>query len=176
MESHFSLFLVADNEDKDSDISEALLSKFLFPSNPFINSALLDQILQLDIDEDTLLSLILIHERHLDGKSHFHKFISQLYTYSDPCIHELMGDQKEDIISYFEEEVLPQLGNLQGVEQEIFYADSFLWAACILETHGVSLNSRLIGLIPDNADMETRVDARDAANDSFPKETFGIFF
>ncbi|KAI9205672.1 uncharacterized protein BJ171DRAFT_441384 [Polychytrium aggregatum] len=125
---------------------------FLTLENELIDDAFLEALAalgeeaQIEIDEDTALSLLIIWEHARGDQSPWCACFSSLYGMDSGIIPQILGEQVEAISEHFDQYVFPLL----EVERSLFPAhvynnQSFMWAACILETHGLTMQSNHFG-------------------------------
>ncbi|KAJ3286750.1 isoamyl acetate-hydrolyzing esterase [Rhizoclosmatium sp. JEL0117] len=98
------------------------------------------------LDQDTILALVLMHERMLGDDSEFAAFFKALNRSNEEA-RKLMSEQVEDMSQFFEDALLPFLSqspffaNLSTTE---YSAAQFVWANSLLDTHGITLNSNIL--------------------------------
>ncbi|KAJ3387342.1 hypothetical protein HDU84_000915 [Entophlyctis sp. JEL0112] len=118
-------------------------------------------------DQETILSLILMHEESLGDKSAFSAFFERTKrSFSEA--EAIMGNQTKDISDYYNESVAPILQKSRILasmaETNIFTPERFVWASSFLDTHGVTLQ----------ADLLQALDVMELLDDESDEAVFGI--
>ncbi|KAJ3412607.1 hypothetical protein HDV05_000475 [Chytridiales sp. JEL 0842] len=140
--------------------SDLLHRVFITPTNPLQDSemslALVGIEAEDDLDEETIVSLMLIRERSLGEQSQWSRFFESIHQIEDDVVSEINGDQTEDIIDHFSQVVRPCLRKSPSsmFTSKTFNKKSFLWAASVLDKYGVSLNTGMVGKRGDKVKVD----------------------
>ncbi|KAI8618663.1 hypothetical protein BC830DRAFT_1107892 [Chytriomyces sp. MP71] len=136
----------SDEEGGDGEIS----IRFLTMQNPSQSGLVLEAVSAIEdvdeiMDQDTLLSLVLMHEVSLGQESAFRNFMSQIQR-TDEDVRDLMGDLVQDIASFYDDQIVPFLAQSSFFSSmpDVFNASRFLWASSVLETNGLSISVGLL--------------------------------
>ncbi|KAJ3236449.1 hypothetical protein HDU81_010744 [Chytriomyces hyalinus] len=160
---------------------ETPLCRFLSLQNPAQSGEVVGAVAALDdeegiLDQDTILSLILMHEASLGADSSFHEFFAEGGPghRSDELVREIIGDLADEMESYYTSMVEPFLSKdpffSKALETGVFTASRFLWASSLLETHGLSLSAS--ALLSIGADFMTPQEGGDEVSGA---SIFGVY-
>ncbi|KAI8830081.1 hypothetical protein BJ741DRAFT_621058 [Chytriomyces cf. hyalinus JEL632] len=178
------LLIVEESDDTGDAVTsgeETPLCRFLSLQNPAQSGEVVGAVAGLDdeegvLDQDTILSLILMHEASLGAESAFHEFFAEGRPgqRSDEQVREIVGDLADEMESYYTSMVEPFLSKdaffSKALETGIFTASRFVWASSLLETHGVSLSAS--ALLSIGADFMTPQEGGDEVSEA---SIFGVY-
>ncbi|KAJ3228001.1 hypothetical protein HDU78_009892 [Chytriomyces hyalinus] len=177
--------LIVEESDVAGDAAtsgeETPLCRFLSLQNPAQSGEVVEAVAGLDdeegiLDQDTILSLILMHEASLGAESAFHEFFAEggPGQRSDEQVREIVGDLADEMESYYTSMVEPFISKdaffSKALETGIFTASRFLWACSLLETHGVNLSAS--ALLSIGADFMTPQEGGDEVSG---ESIFGVY-
>ncbi|KAJ3072431.1 hypothetical protein HDU98_003599 [Podochytrium sp. JEL0797] len=115
------------------------------------------------LDQDTILSLILMHEESLGSESEFDAFFKTSARSSEEAI-VMMGEQSENMTQFYDVELFPFLSQSDffAHQRDTFSGARFVWANSFLETHGVTLGCSLLAAMGVCDLFEDDVDAQES--------------
>ncbi|KAJ3174554.1 hypothetical protein HK101_010944 [Irineochytrium annulatum] len=122
-------------------------------ANPLQNERIGNALATIDdpeglLDEEAILCLLLIAEAFKVGTaSAWAEFLSQCRNYyTADRVVEIMGNEADDVVSHFTQSVRPLLRG-SFFSRDVFKAENFLWASCILDRYVVSCSMEMLGLV-----------------------------